>query len=169
MSFWQKLFGSATPEPARRPAADTGPGLDEGGPELPYGIAHRPMPQGEDLNVLLPPQVGPFTREPIQPPATRGMPIYANYRRDRATVFVELGICDSPGDALEGLETARAETGGEFPDAPRLWIKRRGGGCLRSVNPLGGFMAWTRGRYYFSAHAKGGEADLDEFMAAFPY
>jgi len=30
-------------------------------------------------------------------------------------------------------------------------------------------MAWTRGGYYFSAHAKGGEKDLGEFMKVFPY
>jgi hypothetical protein len=169
VSFWQKLFGGGKPGPAGRPApaADTGP--DEGGPELPYGIGRRPMPQGEDLDVLLPPRVGSFTREPVQRPATRGMPIYANYRRGGAAVFVELGICDSPGDAQSALETAEGETGGEFPDAPRLVVKRRGASCLRTVNPLGAFVAWTRGRYYFSAHAKGGEPDLDEFMAAFPY
>jgi hypothetical protein len=33
----------------------------------------------------------------------------------------------------------------------------------------GAFFAWTRGGYYFSAHAKGGTAALEAFMQAFPY
>ena len=80
-----------------------------------------------------------------------------------------MGVCDGPADAREALATAKAETDAEFPAVPQVFLERRGVGCLRTVNRLGAFVAWTRGRYYFSAHAKGGERDLDEFMEAFPY
>jgi hypothetical protein len=130
-------------------------------PEIPYGIAGRPAPAGSDLDRLLPAKVGEYARAPIRPPG-KGMPIYAEYRRGVGPVFVELGICDDAADARSALATARDETGGEAIEGKEIsW--------LRTVNADGAFMAWTRGRYYFSAHAKGGEGDLEEFMRVFPY
>src|SRR5262245_3810269 len=130
--------------------------------EITYGIPNRPMPEGTNLDRLLPPRVGSFVRDPIKPPS-KGMPIYADYRRGPAGIFMELGICDDTRDAQSAVETAAGETGVEDQV-----IQSGGISCLRTVGPEGAFVAWTRGRYYFSAHAKGGEKDLDEFMAAFP-
>ena len=128
------------------------------------------MPEGEDVDVLLPPDVGPYQRDPIDEPVDTDEPIYATYHRtDGAGVFVELGICDDAVCAQRALSTAKAETDAEFPDVPQLFLSHADIWCLRTVNRLGAFMAWTRGRHYFSAHAKGGEKDLDEFMKAFPY
>ncbi|HKB02161.1 MAG TPA: hypothetical protein VKD90_08075 [Gemmataceae bacterium] len=169
MSFWQKLFGGAKPPADERSAATIDRAAPSDGGEVPYGIADRPMPEGEDLDILLPHRVGPYVREPVKPPTRKGHPIYANYRNGAATVFVELGICASAGGAWMAVETAKAETSGEFPDIPQVVIRGRDVSCLRTVSPLGAFLAWTRGRYYFSAHAKGGEADLDAFVRAFPY
>ena len=165
MSFWQKLFGGGEPEPVANPVVRDNP--DTVAP-LPYGIADRPMPQGEDPNRLLPGQVGPFIREPIKAFA-KGMPIYGHYHYGAATIFVELGVCDNAHDAQMSLETARSETAGEFPDAPLLYAERGDSSCWRTIDPGGAFLAWTRGRYYFSAHAKGGEKDLEEFVKGFPY
>lgn len=156
-------------EPPAASATEGGLGAAASGDALPYGIDQRPMPEGENLDVLLPPHVGSYIREPIKTPARTNTPIYANYRRGAATVFLELGICDDAGGAQMALATAEAETDAEFPDVPQVFIKKRGISCLRTVNRLGAFLAWTRGRYYFSAHAQGGEEDLDEFMEAFPY
>jgi hypothetical protein len=40
---------------------------------------------------------------------------------------------------------------------------------LKTCSPrLSAFLAWTRGGYYFSAHANDGEALLAAFMASFP-
>ena len=66
------------------------------------------------------------------------------------------------------LVTAKGETGGEFPDSPHAYAKRGDNSCWKIVDPDGAFFAWTRGRYYFSAHAKGGERDLEEFVKGFP-
>jgi len=138
--------------------------------DFPYRIDSRPMPEGEDVNALLPAQVGPYTRDPIDEPVDTDEPIYATYRRTGgSSVFVELGICEDGTGAQGALETANAETDAEFPDAPRLFLRQGDVWCLRTVNRLGAFIAWTRGPYYFSAHAKGGEKDLDEFMVAFSY
>jgi hypothetical protein len=67
------------------------------------------------------------------------------------------------------LSTAKRETDAEFPDEPQVFVDREDPSFLKTANRLGAFVAWTRGRYYFSAHAKRGEKDLDEFMMGFPY
>jgi hypothetical protein len=131
--------------------------------EIPYGIPNRPLPEGTSLDRLLPPRVGNFVRDPIKPPG-KGMPIYADYRRGPTGIFMELGICDDARDAYSAVQTAAGETGIEDQI-----VESAGISCLHMVNADGAFIAWTRGRYYFSAHAKGGAKDLDEFMAAFPY
>src|SRR5690349_15458710 len=128
--------------------------------ELPYGLAGRPLPAGNDVERLLPRQVGGFSRPPIQPGGP-GMPTYAEYRQGAATVFVELGGCADPADARCALDPARDEVGGSGPG--RLHVEGPDGACLRTVGSDGAFLAWTRGRYYFSAHAKGGETDLAAF------
>ncbi|MFH1267082.1 MAG: hypothetical protein ABIK89_15250, partial [Planctomycetota bacterium] len=130
----------------------------------------RPMPTGDDLEVLLPSQVGAFVREPIRVPRDiHHDPIYANYRLGSSGVFVELGICGEPDGAQQAITTAKRETDAEFPDVSQENTLGTDPSYLRTVNTLGAFFAWTRGSYYFSAHAKGGEADLDAFMSAFPY
>jgi len=57
----------------------------------------------------------------------------------------------------------------EFPEATQLVSLKTESGFFKSVTPRGAFMAWTRGGYYFSAHARYGEDDLDRFMEAFPF
>ncbi|MCI0398604.1 MAG: hypothetical protein L0332_18715 [Chloroflexi bacterium] len=144
-----------------------GEGGDDGVP--PYGIDQRPMPGGEDPEQLLPAQVGRFSREELQflgDPV--GDPVYATYRDGSDSVFVEMGILASAEEAQLGLETAAGDTTDEFPSDPRFGAIGQEPSYLKVVDD-GFFFAWTRGRYYFSAHAAGGEADLDEFMAAFPY
>ena len=64
------------------------------------------------------------------------------------------------------FDTARDEVGGTGPGS--LFVEGPDGACLRTVSADGAFLAWTRGRYY-SAHAKGGEKDLDAFAQAFPF
>jgi len=141
-------------------------------PEVPtpYAVEKRPLPQSDDLDVLLPQRVGPFERQGIRALGDiHRLPIYAEYQAGGAEVFVELGICDDPEQAQEGLMTAKRETDAEFPDEPQRFVCGQDPSFLQARNKLGAFMAWTRGSYYFSAHAKGGEADLDLFMEAFPY
>jgi hypothetical protein len=138
--------------------------------EVPYGVDQRPMPTGDDLDVLLPSQVGSFVRGLNRVPKDiHNNPIYADYRQGGLSVFVELGICGEPSGAQQAIRTAKAETDAEFPDIPQEGVLGTDPSYLRTVNRLGAFFAWTRGSYYFSAHAKGGKADLDVFMKAFPY
>jgi hypothetical protein len=169
MGFWDKLFGS---EPKREPAPPPpirqkpNPTLPAG--DVPYGLAAKPMPQGEDLNVLLPRQVGPFTRDPMQPVAP-GAPIYANYQAGGRTIFVELGIGANATESEASFATAKDEGLSDPPDLSAILIEQPDLCFYRTVGPDGAFATWTRGRYYFSADAKGGEKDLDEFMRAFPF
>lgn len=138
--------------------------------EVPYGVDKRPMPTGEDLDVLLPAQVGPFVRASLgEPKNVHRDPIYAEYRSNGAKVFVELGVCDTASGSQRAITTAKAETDAEFPNIPYRSLLGAEPSYLRTVNKLGAFFAWTRGGYYFSAHAKKGEAVLDAFIQAFPY
>jgi len=144
---------------------------------IPYRIDQRPMLSGEDLETLLPTQIGPFRRvEMDDPDEVLNAQIYAEYRLDGAEIFsdagkisVELGVCDDPAIAQRGVETAEAETVAEFPDSAQLLSLMTEPSFFKSNTQRCAFMAWTRGGYYFSAHARSGEADLDRFMEAFPY
>lgn len=137
--------------------------------EPPFEIDNRPSPQGKDIDVLLPRQVGDYARASIRRGADIRHPIYADYRCGESGIFVELGICDNEVDARQGVVTARAET----TEADRIIHAWRIGTdpsfLLESSPGSGAFMAWTRGCYYFSAHARGGQQDLERFVKAFPY
>jgi hypothetical protein len=137
---------------------------------IPYRIDNRPMPSGEDLDDLLPLQVGPFRREGLDVPNDlRKSSIYAQYSSDDREIFVELGVCEDAETAWLAVETSKAETEAEFPDATRVVSLKSEPSFFKTNTRRGVFMSWTRGRYYFSAHARGGEKDLDRFLTAFPY
>jgi hypothetical protein len=147
----------------------------------PYGIDQRPMPAGTNIDQLLPAQVGPYVREGLRTPTSRNLkpeeiggaidgPIYADYRAGSATIFVELGVMHSVKDARDSLDVATGDAaGGVFPTDPRLGARGQETSYLKVIDNNGAFFAWTRGSYYFSAHAKSGEAALDAFVQAFPY
>src|SRR5688572_27923111 len=147
--FWEWLFGNRENE---SPGAAIGERRERetANAELPYGVAERPMPSGENVDLLLPASVGRFIRENLRFTSPR-LPIYADYRWGNRSVFVELGLCDDAAGARRALATAKAETDAEFPEVPQVFIQRPDVSCLRTVNALGAFFAWTRGSYYFSA------------------
>ena len=169
-----KTKRSSTPArtPATGEAMKSGELLEMSHPDnpIPYQIDERPMPSGEDLETLLPVHVGPFGREEIEEPDdVRNVPIYAQYYSGSAEIFVELGVCGDAAGARKSVERSKAETDAEFPDAAQQVSLKTEPTCFKTNTRLGAFMSWTRGGYYFSAHAKGGEEDLDRFMQAFPY
>ena len=145
----------------------------------PYAVEKRPMPEGVALDKLLPKQVGPYMRTLLEESERRGVTptaiqvdgpsVYATYKSGAKEVFVEFAVSSDAATAQEALIPAAADTVGKFPTNPRLGSIGTEPSYLRVNNKLGAFYAWTRGRYYFSASAKGGVADLDAFMQAFPY
>jgi hypothetical protein len=145
----------------------------------PYGIDHRPMPAGLDLDQLLPPQIGTYTRESVrmamhpnvQPVIqTDGESVYAEYRAGSATIFVELGSNSNAAGAQLALDAAVGDAaGGVFPADPHFGARRQEPSYLKVIDADGAFFAWTRGGYYFSAWSKSGEGPLDAFMQAFPF
>jgi hypothetical protein len=159
------------PKMAETPTGPAGP--------APYGIDQRPMPAGLDLDQLLPRQVGPYTRESVRMATSQnvqpviqvdGDSVYADYRAGSATIFVELGANTNAAGARLALDTAAGDAaGGVFPTDPRFGARGREPSYLKVIDADGAFFAWTRGAYYFSAHAKTGEGHLDAFMQAFPY
>ena len=141
--------------------ADKSEGETEPSGEVPYGIDKRPMPTGDDLETLLPRQVGQFGRGEIP---RRDSEVNVTYRAGESEISVEFGISDSADAAQEGLTIVKGNTTG-LDIAIQAWSIGTEPSFLKAGHVL---MVWTRGGYYFSAHAES-EADLDAFMEAFPY
>ena len=145
----------------------------------PYEIEKRPMPTGMELDKLLPKTVGPYERVTLEkseergatPTAitTDGSSVYATYRSGDREIFVELGVNSTPENAQASLDVAASEVTDGLPTDPKLGSLGTEPSYVRAENESGAFIAWTRGGYYFSANAKGGVADLNAFMNAFPY
>jgi hypothetical protein len=145
----------------------------------PYGVEKRPMPAGLDLDQLLPKQVGAYTRTLLEESERRGVTpssiqgvgpsVYATYKSGAKEIFVEFAVSSNAETAQETLVTAAGDTTGKFPTDPRLGSIGTEPSYLKVNNKSGAFYAWTRGKYYFSASAKGGAADLQAFMQSFPY
>ena len=55
------------------------------------------------------------------------------------------------------------------PSDPRFGSFRTEPSYLKVVNDDGAFFAWTRGPYFITANAKGGDSDLAAFMSAYPF
>ena len=145
----------------------------------PYGVEKRPMPSGLNLEELLPKLVGSYTRTSLEESERRGVTpssiqvdgqsVYATYKSGAKEVFVEFAVSSNAATAQETLLPAAADTIGKFPSDARLGSIGTEPSYLRVNTKSGAFYAWTRGKYYFSASAKGGLADLDAFLKSFPY
>ncbi|HEX6728991.1 MAG TPA: hypothetical protein VF074_03225 [Pyrinomonadaceae bacterium] len=145
----------------------------------PYGIEKRPMPSGIDLDVLLPKQVGAYTRTLLERSGQRGVApssieidgesVYATYKAGDKEIFVEFAVASNAQNAQAALDVGAGDVTGNFPTDPRFGSIGTEPSYLMVNNESGSFFAWTRGGYYFSASAKGGQADLDAFMHSFPY
>ncbi len=158
--------------------ATRGPITKLNGP-APYGIEKRPVPTGLDLDQLLPKQVGSYTRVMLERSEQRGTTpssiqvdgnsVYATYRSGDKEIFVEFAVSSNAENAQMSLDVAATEVTDEFPADPRFGSMGTEPSYLKVNNESGAFFAWTRGGYYFSANAKGGESDLDAFLEKFPY
>ena len=137
------------------------------------------MPTGLDLDKLLPKTVGPYDRAILEKSEQRGTTadsisidgnsVYATYRNGAKEIFVELGISTRAEDAQVSLDVAASDSGGIFPSDPNFGSIGTEPSYLKVIDDNGAFFGWTRGGYFITAHAKGGEADLDAFVNAFPY
>jgi len=182
-------------EPAPHDASAEQPSVEvaPADPAIPYGIDKRPMPAGEKMGDLLPEQVGPYRRNSLRLAPNNGHDHYASYMKPDAKgfvdfgviawgdsnkakqvaaahdVFVSFGVTGSAAEARRVLETVRKNSEIEFPDATRTGSMDGEPSFFKDVTPNGASMNWTRGRYYFLVHAKGGEAALDAFMKALAY
>ncbi|MGB7201166.1 MAG: hypothetical protein WBD16_02740 [Pyrinomonadaceae bacterium] len=146
----------------------------------PYGIESRPMPTGTDLDQLLPKQVGSYMRALLERSDQRGTAatsididvngVYATYRNGDQEVFVEFSIASSSESAQSSWDVVVGDANeGIYPTDPRFGSFGTEPSYLKVINDSGAFFAWTRGGYFFTANAKGSEADFDAFMNAFPY
>jgi hypothetical protein len=144
----------------------------------PYAVEKRPMPDGLNLDQLLPIQVGPYTRTLLEKSEQRGVTatsiaidgnsVYATYKSGAKEIFVELAVASSPKNAQDTLEVAAGDVNADFdPSSGSIGTEPS---YLKAPDEETGVLyAWTRGKYFFSAYAKSSEADLDAFMQSFPY
>jgi hypothetical protein len=146
----------------------------------PYGVESRPEPTGTDLDKLLPKQVDGYTRVSLEKSEQRGTAptsievdgngVYATYQKADREVFMEFSIASSAENAQSNWDVVVGDANaGVWPTDPKFGSFRTEPSYLKVVNDEDAFFAWTRGAYFFSADAKGGQADLDAFMNAFPY
>jgi hypothetical protein len=137
---------------------------------VPWGVDQRPLPEGADVDSLAPRAVGPFARTSASSPtATIDGSVYVEYRSGAATIFMEIGMTSQPSHAHAAVATAAGEMTPSFPADPRYGSMGTEPTYFGHADTNGAFFAWTRQGYFFSAHAKGGYADLDAFMGAFPF
>ena len=135
--------------------------------EVPYGIDRRPMPQGTALEALVPPSVGAFRRPPLPtgatPPTEEDLTVSYNAGQD--SVDFGFSLPESAADAQAAVTTTREDAVASKVDLRRSQYSV---GKDPSYFKTERFMAWSRGRYFFYAHASS-PAALDRFMQAFPY
>ena len=179
--FFVRVETDETPGSTQQPtAANTPKGeIKPLSGTAPYGIEKRPVPAGLNLDELLPKQVGPYTRTLLEKSEQRGVTpssievdgnsVYATYKAGTKEVFVEFAVNSSAENAQDTLDVAASEVTDKFPTDPRFGSMGTEPSYLKVTNESGAFIAWTRGKYYFSANANGGDADLDAFMQSFPY
>jgi hypothetical protein len=137
----------------------------------PYGIDRRPPPSGEDAEALLPAQVGGFMRGPVQGDIKNDDEVYTTYTSGEQEIFLTVSISDDVRGAQEGVKTAKEvlehDKGSAF-EQPLMSLATEPSYFKVSEGDIV-FMAWQRGRYFFSADSQGSGEALDRFMQAFPY
>lgn len=143
-------------EPPRKPAIP-----------VPWGIAVRPMPQGTNVQALLPRRVGDFVRDELPAGATlkSDEDLLATYRNGRETIEMGLSRPDSAADAHDAIDVTRDEA---RRNGISLRGERRSVGTEPSFFTVADFASWSRDRYFFYAKASSLDV-LDRFMKAFPY
>jgi hypothetical protein len=134
---------------------------------IPYDVDKRPMPQGTDLEKLVPLKVGDFQRAPL-PKDTKfptNMDLNMTYKAGKNSVFVGFSKSETPEDARNAVELTKQEAVGNdtILKSEEFQIAKDPGYFKH-----GKFFSWSRGRYFFYADASSPEA-LDLFMKSFPY
>jgi hypothetical protein len=142
---------------------------------IPYELDQRPMPQGQDAEVLLPRQVGTFVRRPFARGTKVGTDedLNADYTNGRDTINVGVSLTEKREDAKQAVKMVRQQAIDQ--------VRRDGGrkpseasGALESLESDPSFykfedlLAWSRGEYFFYAKANSAGA-LDRFMSSFPF
>ncbi len=133
----------------------------------PFKVDQRPRPQGTSLDSLLPVKVGAFAREALPPDAKlrSDEDLNVTYGAGADSIFVGISLPESSRDAHDAVKTARDE-------AVASKIDLKGSSYRVGKDPswfkTATFFSWTRGPYFFYAHA-GSAGALDRFMEAYPY
>ncbi|HEX4859299.1 MAG TPA: hypothetical protein VFV17_09780, partial [Usitatibacteraceae bacterium] len=123
----------------------------------------RPAPSGTSLVVLLPHDVGDFSRPHAVPSGELASDfVSANYGAGGDTVVVRLALCWDSDEAREPLDRLIREHGDKARAAAD-------GSWVLAETAQGITFAWTRDSYSFSASCAKGLGPLSRFLWAFPY
>jgi len=143
-------------EPPRKPS----------GP-VPWQVDTRPMPQGTNLQALLPKRIGDFTRDELPKGAAleSDEDLVIVYRNGSASVDVGISRADTAADAHDAIDVTRDEA---RRSGVSLRGERRSVGTEPSYFTVADFASWSRDRCFFFVKA-GSPETLDRFMRAFPF
>jgi hypothetical protein len=139
--------------------------------DAPYGLAARSAPVAPSAEVVLPEQIGPFTRASVRGDIEHDDEVYATYSDGTVSVEVTAGLTAGPDEAREGVKTARDVISRTHRKDFASLIESLDGdpAYVRVSEGELHFIAWNRERFFFSVDSKSGAAGLDRFMKVFPY
>lgn len=157
-----------SPPPEPEPHESEPPEVD-----IPYGIDIRPLPVSDDIDHLLPRQIGTFQRS--EPRGDVYDLTYAEYTDGHNQICMSIAVCESPEAARNGIDIAQLESADvtEFVETisagtePSFLKSRINNPRMGAMGKMTVFM-WSRGRYYFDANAPTTDL-LDSFMNQFPF
>ncbi|HJW71405.1 MAG TPA: hypothetical protein VJ486_01000 [Geothrix sp.] len=137
--------------------------------QMPFAVDRKPLPRGEDWQVLLPADLGPYHRESLKAP-TRDRDGEARYAGKGETFFLLFGKAPDARALRDILATVERESKSQPGQLIEEKVDLRvPGAYVLRIEKRGAFFAWARGTYYFSVETKGGKATLQAFLERFPY
>lgn len=144
--------------------------LYAGDSSIPYGIDKRPMPAAKTGEKLLPLKVGDFTRSELDGDLAEDEEVYATYTRGINSVVVTAGLLKTPAEAVDGVKTSAEVLKETYPKRKFKAAVLKGDPAYFEATGDGvNFFTWTRGKYVFSVDSARNDAELTDFMKAFPY
>jgi hypothetical protein len=135
--------------------------------KVPYDRDKKPVPEGEQWNIMVPKSLGEFARVSFQPPkgSTYGN---AYYKKGKQSVFVSFIKLTDSKDLQEYIVAAKSDAMRSTADSRDISNSGDYKYVLYKQSDKV-FFAWNRGLYYFEVRVEGDVSVMDEFMAAFPY
>ena len=135
--------------------------------KVPYERDKKPMPEGQEWNVMFPPHLGEFVRINFQPPTSTSNGL-AYYKKGKQIVFVSFKKLADNKDIQEYMKVAKSDVMRSTSETRDISVSGDLKYVLYKQNDKI-FFAWNRGLYYFEVRVEGDVSVMDGFMSVFPY